>query len=136
MTTEWTLMNAKAGVELNAHLGLFQAVYHLKGLQNSEEYTFCSIISGGYSTDKCWAWRVSQVTAIASVALAHSAFILLFLISATVLRPSIVEKVLSWAWALHIVAGIGGKSSPFAQISVFLCFLCSTLPVCYVYIQH
>jgi len=121
---EWTVEDANVQSTLDAHIGLFETIYHVGEVRESSTPRFCNGLGPMYSTEKCVWWRISQITALLSLGMGYTGVLLLFLvIGSSWIRPQHVYSLAAWVWNIFLFAGVCGIGSAAAWNLLVLAFL-------------
>lgn len=121
---EWTYEDANVESTLNAHLGLFETIYHVGGVRESSTLRFCNGLGPIYSTEKCVMWRVAQINALFSLGTGYTGLLLLYLVVGTGwIRPRRIQDLVAWVWSLFLLAGVCALVSATAWEFLVLAFM-------------
>ncbi|GAB5032023.1 Hypothetical protein NocV09_00702850 [Nannochloropsis oceanica] len=121
---EWTVEDANVDSTLNAHIGLFETIYHVGEVRESSTLRFCNGLGPIYSTEKCVMWRVAQISALVGLGMGYTG--LLFLYSAvgkSWIRPRRMPEVVAWVWTFFLLAGVCALASATAWKFLVLAFM-------------
>jgi len=121
---EWTVEDANAYSTLNAHIGLFETIYHVGEVRDASTLRFCNGLGPNYSTEKCVMWRVSQISALFGLGMAYTGLLLLYVVVGTGwIRPRRIPDLVAWVWSLFLLAGVCELASATAWEFLVLAFM-------------
>ena len=121
---EWTVEDANAYSTLNAHIGLFETIYHVGEVRDASTLRFCNGLGPNYSTEKCVMWRVSQISALFGLGMGYTGLLLLYVVVGTGwIRPRRIPDLVAWVWSLYLLAGVCALASATAWEFLVLAFM-------------
>jgi hypothetical protein len=121
---EWTVEDANVDSKLNAHIGLFETIYHVGEVRESSTLRFCNGLGPIYSTEKCVVWRVAQISALFGLGMGYTSLLLLYVVVGTGwIRPRRIPDLVGWVWSLFLLAGVCALASATAWEFLVLAFM-------------
>eukprot|EP00624_Nannochloropsis_granulata_P000612 evm.model.NODE_1239_length_22662_cov_34.288322.6 len=121
---EWTVEDANVDSTLNAHIGLFETIYHVGEVRESSTLRFCNGLGPIYSTEKCVMWRVAQISALVGLGMGYTGLLLLYgAVGKGWIRPRRIPDLVAWVWTFFLLAGVCAMASATAWKLLVLAFM-------------